>query len=508
MRSGNEERKRNKKIRTIILSLIIVVAIVLFSVNYETIAPTVAGAAGTVVSIITGDAGGELLLTEEEREALEKERQERRNRLEFNYNLYFTGEDTIASATEVILSVDNPSFYCSKPVDDSFVMWFVSRFGEQALDKVVQGAYHGGDASVWHNSCGEYFNAMWLKYCKQTGLHPDELENVTFIDTYSDDRVVLSFTGDMNFDDRMGTMKKLKSEGLEECISSDIRKILQDSDITMINNECPYTTEGEPLEGKAYTFRADPKNISILQDLGVDIVGIANNHMCDYGLEGVSRTVEYLDKAGIPHVGAGHNIEEASRPYYFVANGVKIAIVAATQIERSLNYTKEATATAPGVLKCLTPDKFNAVIEEADANADVVIAFVHWGTENDPKYAPDQIRLAESFVAHGADVIIGGHTHCLQGISYVDNTPVIYSLGNFWFGSTATDGVSERNTGIAQVVIEYDGTINFRFVPCVQREQSTYMCDGDMWRQVIDYEKSLSTGIDIDIDGYVHRVYE
>lgn len=504
MQSGNDIRRKNRIIRRIVISLILLVLIVFFTANAEKIVPKVQEVSSSVVGAITGENA----LTAEEREAIERERQARAKRLKDAYDKYFTEEDTIGTAVEVVLSVENSDFYAGKPIDDSFILWFIKHYGQDALDKVVQGAYFDGDSSVWRTASGHYFNAMWLMYCRDTGLYPDELDGVTFVDTASDDRVVMSFTGDINLDDKVGTMKKYKKEGLDACISPETQQILKSSDITMINNECPYSLRGNPLAGKAYTFRADPKNVSILESLGVDIAGIANNHMCDYGLDAVSDSVDVLDEAGIAHVGAGNNIDEAMKPHYFVANGVKIAIVAATQIERSLNYTKEATSSAPGVLKCLNPDKFNKVIEDADANADVVIAFVHWGTENDPKYAADQIRLAEGFVEHGADAIIGGHTHCLQGITYVEEAPVIYSLGNFWFGATSTDGISEKETGISQVVIEADGTLNFRFIPCKQVNQATHVCEGEEWNQVISYEESLSTGITIDIDGYIHRVIE
>ena len=95
-------------------------------------------------------------------------------------------------------------------------------------------------------------------------------------------------------------------------------------------------------------------------------------------------------ETGSPHIGAGANLEEAKKPYYFMVYGRKIAIVAATQIERTYNYTKEATDTTPGVLKTLEPDKFVEVIREAKKNSDYVIAFVHWGTEGDSNY--EEIR--------------------------------------------------------------------------------------------------------------------
>ena len=106
------------------------------------------------------------------------------------------------------------------------------------------------------------------------------------------------------------------------------------------------------------TVRAAPSRGEVLQQLGADIVSLANNHVYDYGEEALLDTMDTLEQAQIPYVGAGRNLEEAEKIVYFIANGRKIAIVAATQIERSYSYTKEATKDSPGVLKNLKPDKF------------------------------------------------------------------------------------------------------------------------------------------------------
>ena len=108
------------------------------------------------------------------------------------------------------------------------------------------------------------------------------------------------------------------------------------------------------------------------------------------------------------------------------------------------------------------------------------------------------------FAEAGADAIIGGHTHCLQGISYVEDVPVIYSLGNFWFGSTPTDGVNKKDTAIAQVIIRADGGLGFRFIPCVQENRQTYLVTDEQEKaRIIAFEQQLSNGISIDADGYV-----
>lgn len=415
-------------------------------------------------------------------------------------------KDALNRAVNAILEAESREFLGGYPMDESFLLWFRSIYGNEALERVSAEASAGADINVWYEASGSSIHVLWLDYCEAFDMHGEQLDRVTRQECASEDQIVLSFTGDMNFDDRIGTMQYLKSYGLEAALSEGVRAVMADSDILMVNNECTYSTRGEPLEGKAYTFRSDPSNVSILQELGVDIVGIANNHVCDYGLDALSDTIATLDEAGIPNVGAGNNLKEAMRPWYFVANGKKIAFVAATQIERTYNYTKEATETTPGVLKTLHPEKYVEVIRHAKAHSDYVIAFVHWGTEGTNYYEEDQVDLAEQFAAAGADAIIGGHTHCLQGISYIEDVPVIYSLGNFWFGSTPTDGVKKKDTGIAQVILDADGNMQFRFIPCIQEDRQTYLVTEESEKaRIIAFEQYLSDGVTIDADGYVTK---
>ena len=331
-------------------------------------------------------------------------------------------------------------------------------------------------------------------------MNEEDLQQVYWKTCSSEDEVVLDFTGDINFAEGWGTTEHMDGQpnGINDCFSKDLLQEMNHADIMMINNEFTYSTRGEPLAGKDYTFRADPKRVDLLETFGTDIVSLANNHVYDYGEAALIDTIDTLEEAGIPYVGAGKDLKDAMRPVYFVANGKKIAIVSATQIERSLNYTKEATETTPGVLKTLNPDKFLKVIEEARDNSDYVIAFVHWGTEGNNYFGSDQVALAKQFVEAGVDVIIGGHTHCLQGMEYMDGVPIIYSLGNFWFSASTLD------TGLSQVIIRDDGTIDFRFLPCIQKNYKTSLVtDESEKRRIFDFMESLSVGITIDNDGYV-----
>lgn len=416
--------------------------------------------------------------------------------------------DDLDEAFEIILSECTEEFIGFHPIDETFLAWMYTTFGEQIIEEIataVKNEYE--DTSIWYHLTGKTIQVLWSEFCRDSGFQSDRLEHVYWKTAANENEIVMDFSGDVNFMDGLGNMRHLreKGEGIEGCFSEDLLREMRSADICMINNEFTYSTRGEPLSGKPFTFRADPSTVSFLDDLGVDIVGIANNHVYDFGPDALVDTVDTLDAAGVPHVGAGKNLDEAEEPVYFIMNGWKIGIVAATQIERSLNYTKEATEDTPGVLKTLDPDKFITVIGEAKHNADIVVAFVHWGTEGNSAYGTDQEELAREFVNAGADVIIGGHTHCLQGIAYVDDVPVIYSLGNYWFSSTQTDGQKALETGLAQVRIDTEGRIRFRFLPCMQENWETHLATGSEGARILSYEDSLSSGVTIESDGYVKR---
>ncbi len=420
--------------------------------------------------------------------------------------------DDLDLAFSTILNTCDGQFIGYHPIDENFLAWMYCKYGESAVEQVatsVQNEYQ--DSNIWYHITGKTIHVLWAEYCRDTGYDTVDLERTYWKDTASSDEIVMDFTGDVNLAEGMGNVIYMdqQANGIFDCLSEALVFEMQTADLTMVNNEFTYSTRGTALAGKPFTFRAKPERVNILDSLGVDIVGVANNHVWDYGEEALLDTLDTLEEDGMPYVGAGRNLKEAMTPSYFIMNGRKIAIVAATQIERSLNYTKEATDDMAGVLKTLDSSKFVSVIKEAKKNSDYVIVFVHWGTEGNSNYGSDQLALANDFVAAGADAIIGGHTHCLQGISYIQNVPVIYSLGNFWFSSTDSDGYSERYTGIAQVRIDQAGELTFRFLPCSQKEWKTHLAEDEEEKQLITaYMQSISSRISIDSEGYVTNLAE
>ena len=314
----------------------------------------------------------------------------------------------------------------------------------------------------------------------------------------SGEEVTLGFVGDILFDDEYAVMANLLRRGasIENGVSEEMLAQLQGVDILVANNEFPFTDRGTPTEGKAYTFRADTGTVDYLHDLGVDVAVLANNHIYDFGETGLLDTLDTLSGAGIPFVGAGENLKEASDPIYFIINDIKIAVVAATQIERLDNPdTKGATETSAGVFRCWNPEKLYETVSMAKENSDFVIVYIHWGTENvtEPDWA--QLEQAPKLAQAGADLIIGDHPHCLQGITYYEDTPVIYSLGNFWFNSKTVD------TGMVQITLDQDGLKEFRFIPAIQSDCRVDLAYGEDADRILSMMRTLSPNISIDEEG-------
>lgn len=327
-------------------------------------------------------------------------------------------------------------------------------------------------------------------------------ERTSVIETASEESVTITFAGDVLFDPGYAIYSNYKSTGydLNRCIGNDVLSQMRSADIMMINNEFPYSDRGAPQPEKTYTFRAPTSTVSLLDDMGVDIVSVANNHTFDYGEDAFIDTLTTLENADMPYVGAGMNIEEAVKPYYFIANGMKIAFIGATQIERNGNPdTRGATESLPGVFRCLNPDKLCEVISEAKQESDFVILYIHWGTENTDQIDWCQAEQDNLYVEAGADIIIGDHPHCLQEIGYINGVPIVYSLGNFWFNSKTVD------TCMVTLTLNSDGIDSIKFIPCLQSGCTVKDLSDSEQQRIITYMNSISSTAYIDENGYVHE---
>lgn len=204
--------------------------------------------------------------------------------------------------------------------------------------------------------------------------------------------------------------------------------------------------------------RVPPHNIEALTSAGFNVVSFAGNNNLDYGFEAFEDTLDLLSKNAVDYVGAGANLSEACQPLYTSVGGTRVAWVNFCSILRD---GFEATNERPGIspLRVRTfyepleniyeqpgtpsrtitltdsDDLASAmhVIEEARANADVVIGCFHWGVHFTYDLAIYQADVAYAAIDHGCDLVLGTHPHCLQAVDVYKGKYIFYSLGNFAF---------------------------------------------------------------------------
>ena len=258
--------------------------------------------------------------------------------------------------------------------------------------------------------------------------------------------VVLVFGGDMNLDSKYSDVDDA-GDFAPELLSQ-----MRDADIFMHGNVFVFADGGIPAD-KAYVFRADTSKISLLEDIGTDVVSLANNHSFDYGTDGLKITTGVLDNANIAYVGAGLDGTSASEPHYIDVGGIRIAFTAAMRSER-YPKTPEAGENHAGVVKMYDIEGYLEVIREAKKNADFVVAYAHWGAENNRWLESEQIEGAKAMVDAGADIVVGAHAHVLQTADVYNGKPIFYGLGDLY-----------GEGGLAKITIEADDTINAKFIP-------------------------------------------
>lgn len=211
--------------------------------------------------------------------------------------------------------------------------------------------------------------------------------------------------------------------------------ILRGADINILNLECPLTTSCIPIKKSGPNLKAHPRTVKLLKDMNVDVVCLANNHIMDFGTEGLRNTIDVLERSGIKYVGAGMNIDEARLTLYVEKRGIKLAFINVCEKEFSIAGQLTAGAAPLDIISTYYS------IKEAKKKADQVILLIHGGLEYYSHPTPRQVQQYRFYASLGVSAVIGHHSHCVQDWEFYQGTPIMYSLGNFIFDDVdITDG--------------------------------------------------------------------
>ena len=270
--------------------------------------------------------------------------------------------------------------------------------------------------------------------------------------------VTIAFGGDTNFDG--SNAARVASD--PSSILAGVAPVLSAADLAVVNMETAIGVGGTPAP-KDFTFQAPPAALEAYRSAGVDVVSAANNHGMDYGVESLRQTLQAEIDSGFPIIGIGANETEAYAPLIADIRGQRVAVVAATQVlDASLADAWTATPTQPGLASAKPIDRLVRAVTEARAQADTVVVFLHWGVERETCPTGDQQSLAQTLVDAGADIVVGGHAHRLQGGGRLGNAVVHYGLGNFAFGTRTAEAA---RTGVFVVTITGRRVDGYQWLP-------------------------------------------
>lgn len=234
----------------------------------------------------------------------------------------------------------------------------------------------------------------------------------------------LAFVGDIMLDDGPG---QTIAQGRDPLAG--VAQPLARSDFAIGNLECPIATRGQPLPNKIYSFRAHPRATEVLRGR-FQALSVANNHAGDYGPEAFLETLAHVRRAGIQPFGGGANLREAHAPVWLEKHGIRVAVLAYNEFKPR---QFEAGPEWPGIAWSEDEHVVRDIRAARAAGADWVIPFMHWGWENETEPSARQRQLARTLIDAGADLVVGGHPHLVQGAESYQGKPIVYSLGNFVF---------------------------------------------------------------------------
>lgn len=277
----------------------------------------------------------------------------------------------------------------------------------------------------------------------------------------------LSVVGDVMLGRRVGA--RAAAAGDPSLPLRPLQRRLRSADLTLGTLESTLSDDGTPQQGDD-SFAAPPAVLDGLADAGFDAMSLADNHTGDFGERALLRTLDLLAGGPVRSFGAGRDRAEASAAYVAERHGVRFAVIGFNAI----GETPRATSRRPGALSVRMPPRTGPLVESdlahverlvrrLDQEADVVIVLPHWGTQYTHVAEPIQHRVARRLTAAGADLVVGGHPHWVQGIEWYDGALVAHSLGNFVFDM---DFMTQTQQGVVLEAVFWDTELKgFDLVP-------------------------------------------
>ncbi len=301
----------------------------------------------------------------------------------------------------------------------------------------------------------------------------------------------LLFTGDVSF----ANIDHIRlSDGLKE--------IYVEADFAVGNLEAVITSASSKRSLHPYYLRSDKKHIDVLTCFSA--FTLANNHILDYGIKGFEDTLKLLAENRIAYFGAGYTREQAESPFLCERDGFRIAIFGVSRWTHAGVFRKAGTAMpgSKGIRKKIAQLKLSGYF---------VVIMPHWGYEFIPYPPPADRRLARRWIDAGADVIIGSHSHELQGFEEYKGKFIFYSLGNFIFSGRDFPSNNDwrlQKSCMVRLKVSPDHSYSWSLIPYLSSDLTVELLEGQQAAMVLKYANEISAPLDFKKDEYKRIFYD
>lgn len=222
--------------------------------------------------------------------------------------------------------------------------------------------------------------------------------------------------------------KMMEGKRFPEVFPKGLRDVIKSADYSFVNFESPVVEEGyKPIPKCGPNLKCPAEAAEAVRYAGFTGVTLANNHILDYGADGLRRTVECCRNQGLDVVGVGDNLKDAGKVLYLNKDGETLAVINCCEHEFSI-----ATDTGAGA-NPLNPVRQFYRIQETKSHADHVLVIVHGGHEHFQLPSSRMVETYRFFIDAGADAVVNHHQHCYSGYEIYNGKPIFYGLGNFCF---------------------------------------------------------------------------
>lgn len=266
------------------------------------------------------------------------------------------------------------------------------------------------------------------------------------------------FAGDFSVQDRAVYLFRDTNNAIEAFKS--VKKVCDSHDLSIVNFESPVTESKNKILKDGPCIQNPKKSVEVLKSVGFNLFTLANNHLRDYGTQGVTDTIEECQAQNVAYVGAGACLNEARQPYIYEKDGKKVGILNVCENESSIASNCEPGANPISEINLYYD--VNAIISLVD----YVIVIVHGGREHYKLPTPRMKKLYRYIIDLGADLVVNHHQHCYSGYETYRGKHIFYGLGNFYFDRYGKRN-AEWNKGLF-LSVDFNDMLSFELLPITQ----------------------------------------